>query len=543
MSSRTLRTIAGLSMIMVSSLLGVRAEAQSIYCGTPSAMPQAPPPPKTPPLCEPKECDKCTKSPCYVATGIYARTAVDLTIPTAGTFSLAASRLYDSSRVVDSPLGLGWSSSLTPRLYYATYLVTAPSTYSHEADVVLPDGVVYTFTIDGLGMFTPPAGRYDKLVRNGDGTYSLTLQHTRTVYSFTADGSLSSLTDDFGNVITWTYDSSGRVQRVADSAGSGRYIDLTWGADGRLSTLTDNSGRQIKYYYDSSDGTLTGVADPTVSGNASLRSTNYAYGPGRFGKVLTTISDRWSRVISTLVWYSDGRLKSYTDGAYDDASPASSVGEKYTYVYYQSLTTKSSSLGTVSYPYDAAGLVNPPNYINGQPTTVTSPTGGQSQFEYDALGRVTKVTSPVAVWWYSYDTAWPEQVASILPKDSNGNLQTNWAGWSYDYYGVGSPAPGALEHVWRVQSNTTSKDLVASYTYASHGRLASTTDESGALTWYSYNPAGDLVSIATSVSPNATLITYDVLGRPLTVTHDHHIRPAGSNSLGYPPKTKLGLHV
>lgn len=531
MSSRTVLTIA--CLVIMASLLGVRAEAQSVYCLTPTAVPQTPPPKSPPPICQPKECDKCTKSPCYVATGIYARDAVDLTIPTAGTFSLVASRLYDSSRIVDGPLGVGWSSSLTPRLFYATYLFAAPSTYSHEADVVLPDGVLYRFTVDASGVFSPPEGRYDKLVRNSDGTYSLTLQHTRTVYSFTADGSVSSLTDDFGNVLTWTYDSSGRVQRVADSAGSGRYLDLTWGADGRVSTLTDNSGRQIKYYYDSSTGTLTGVADPTVSGNASLRSTNYTYGTGRFGKVLTKITDRWNRVISSLEWYADGKLKSYTDGAYDDGAPSTSAGEKYTYEYHptapQPSTTKTSSLGAVSYNYDSTGLVDPLNYINGQPATVRGPTGGLSQFEYDALGRVTKATKPSpepstsgngsAVWWYTYDSTWPEQVASIIPKDSSGNLKTNWAGWRYDYYDTNSTTPGALWHVWRVQSDTVTKDLVATYVYTAHGRLASTTDDSSIVTLYGYNAAGDLTSITTSGAPSVTQIAYDSLGRPLTVTN------------------------
>src|SRR3954452_8326161 len=107
MLSRTFRTIA--CLIIVASLLGVRAEAQT-FCLTPTVVPQPPAPPSPPPICQPRECDKCTKSPCYVATGIYA------------------SRLYDSSRVTDGPLGLGWSSSLMPRLYYATYLFNAPNT-------------------------------------------------------------------------------------------------------------------------------------------------------------------------------------------------------------------------------------------------------------------------------------------------------------------------------------------------------------------------------------------------------------------------------
>jgi RHS repeat-associated protein len=524
MSSRTVLTIARL--FILASILGGRAEAQT-FCLTPTAVPQPPPPDSPPPICQPKECDKCTKSPCYVATGIYAREAIDLAIPTAGTFSLVASRLYDSSRIVDGPLGLGWSSGLMPHLYYATYLFAAPSTYSHEADIVLPDGVLYRFTIDGSGAFSPPAGRYDKLVRNGDGTYSLTLAHTRSVYRFAVDGSLASLTDDFGNVITWTYDSAGRVQRVADSAGSGRYIDVTWGADGRVSTLADNSGRQVKYYYDASDGTLAGVADPTVSANSSLRSTNYAYAPGRFGKVLTQISDRWNRVISALEWYGDGKLKSYTDGAYDGSS--TSTGEKYTYVYNPAMatTTKSNSLSSTSYQYDDSSLVNPWNYVNGQAITDTSPAGGQSQYQYDSLGRITAVTRPspepstsgngTVVWSYTYDATWPEQVASIMPKDLAGNPKTNWAGWRYDYYGANVSGAGALSQVWRVRSDAVTKDLFASYQYTSHGKLTNKTDENGIVTSYGYNAAGDLISITTSGTPSVTQFTNDALGRPLTV--------------------------
>jgi RHS repeat-associated protein len=523
MSPRTFLSIA--CLVISASLVCMAAEAQT-YCLTPTAVPQPPAPPSPPPICQPRECDKCTKSPCYVATGIYAQDAVDLTIPTAGTFSLIASRLYDSSRVTDGPLGVGWSSGLTPRLYYATYLVTAPSTYSHEADIEMPDGVMYRFTIDGSGAFLPPGGRYDKLLRNGDGTYSLTLQHTRSVYSFGPDGSLMTLTDDFGNVITWTYDSAGRVQRVADSAGSGRYIDLTWGADGRVSTLTDNSSRQVKYYYDSTDGTLTGVADPSVSANAALRSTIYAYGTGRFGKVLTQISDRWSRVISTLEWYSDGKLKSYTDGAYD-GSPTS-AGEKYTYAYNAAIatTTKSNSLSSISYQYDATGLVNPSNYVNGQPIS-SYPDGGQAQYQYDSLGRVTTVTTPspepptgsgTVVWGYTYDTVWPDQIASIIPKDLYGNLKTNWAGWRYDYNAASVAGPGALYRVWRVRSDTVTKDLVATFAYTSHGQLANVTDANGIVTAYGYNSAGDMTSITTSGAPSVTQFSYDAAGRPISRT-------------------------
>lgn len=526
MSLRTFATTA--SLFIAVALLCAPCEAQT-YCLTPTAVPQPPPPPSPPPACQPRECDKCTKSPCYVATGIYARDDVDLTIPTAGTFSLIASRLYDSSRLTDGPLGTGWFLSLTAHLYYATYLVTAPNTYSHEADIVMPDGVLYRFTIGSAGTFSAPFGRFDTLVRNADGTYALTLQNSRTVYRFSADGSITSLTDEYGNLINWTYDGAGHVLRVADGAGSGRYIDVTWGADGRIATLTDNSGRQVKYYYDPTNGTLSGVADPIVSGNGSLRSATYSYAQSRFGTLLTRIADRWNRVVSALEWYPEGKLKSYTDGFYDASNPAASSGEKYTYAYYPSTaggyTTKSNSLGLVSYPYDSIGLVNDSgqSYANGLPTH-----GGfrnLSSYEYDATGRITKVTSPspepsgsaTVVWWYTYDGTWPDKIASIIPKDAAGNLKTNWAGWKYDYHGTSDAAPGSLAAVWRVRSDTTTKDSVASYVYDSHGHLLQSYDDDAFVTGYLYNAYGDLVSV-TSPGGYTTQFTYDALGRVLSTT-------------------------
>src|SRR5258708_29424425 len=107
MQSRTFLTIA--CLVIVPSLLCVRAEAQPTFCLTPTAMPQTPPAPSPPPVCGPCP-ENCRESPCYVATGIYVTDATDLQIRTAGTVPLVASRLYDSSRGDDGPLGTGWSS-------------------------------------------------------------------------------------------------------------------------------------------------------------------------------------------------------------------------------------------------------------------------------------------------------------------------------------------------------------------------------------------------------------------------------------------------
>jgi YD repeat-containing protein len=373
---------------------------------------------------------------------MYVDDFLDLQIPTAGMYPLTMSRRYDSSGPSDGPMGAGWSSSLTAHLYYATYLLAAPSTYSYEADVVMPDGVLYQFTISG-STFTPPSGRHDTLVKNADGTYLLTPQFTRSVYKFNADGSLASLTDDYGNVITYTNDASGRLQRMADASGSGRYLDVTWGTDGRLASVTDNAGRVLKYFYEGGNGTLTSFSDPSVSSDSGQRSRYYGYVPGRFGPVLSRIEDRWHRVITDVEWYPSGQVKSYTEGRYDGTS--TSEGEKYTYQYFAGSVAKTDSFGSRNFPYNAAGLVS--NYTTydglGQLTGETTPFGTRS-YSYNARGNVSSTTDALATWTYAYDANFPDKVTSIT-----SNLPGIWAGWTYEYNAPGTTAAGALAKVFR----------------------------------------------------------------------------------------------
>src|SRR5260221_13833899 len=71
---------------------------------------QRKPAPPTPPVCEPKVCDRCSKSPCNLASGGYIDDFVDLQIPTAGRYPLTVSRRYDSNLAAKGALGTGWSS-------------------------------------------------------------------------------------------------------------------------------------------------------------------------------------------------------------------------------------------------------------------------------------------------------------------------------------------------------------------------------------------------------------------------------------------------
>lgn len=544
---KSIRLLLPLLGMLLMIAVDVRAQA---YCAPPKPMPQSAPPPPPPAVCQPQACNKCTTSPCYVDSGIYVNDAVDLSIPTNG-FSLLVARHYDSSLTDDGPLGIGWTSSLMPHLYYATYLYAA-NVYQYEADVVMPDGARYRFTANGDGTFTPPGGRRDTLARNADGTFTMTLQRSRSVYSFNAAGSFVSMADDFGNALAFTYDGNGRVQSVADASGSTRSLTVTWNPQGRIADVSDSSSpaRHIVYSYNP-DGTLAGVRDPATP--VGQQSSTYTYTSGRFAPVLSEIDDRWGRLVSRLSWYTDGKLMAYTDGAYDDSNPTASTGEKYTYNYYSpSATSKANSLGSVIHEYTSNGLITDHaqyDVATGSPTSTTDGAGVQTSYQYNSRGNVAVLTRSGVSWFYAYDANYTDLVSTITPKDSSGNILTNFASWLYEYNAPGDTAPGALKRVKRYNITRTATQTMAEYVYDAKGHVNSATEDllrvstfqydangnritatvAGQTTTYGYDPMGRMTSV-TDAAGHVASYTYDELDRVRTVTLP---RPSSTSTLNF----------
>lgn len=323
--------------------------------------------------------------------------------------------------------------------------------------------VVLTFTENPDGSYAPPSGRRDTLVHNGDGTWTLTLQHSRTAWLFSATGALTSITDEYGNVQSWSYDAQGRVQRLTDVT-TGRYVDVFYGADGRISGVQDNAARSVTYAY--TNGFLTTVTDPAG------RATHYAPVDGRFGPLLAEVEDEWGRTVSTMTYDATDRLTSYTEH-----------GETYTFDYSlvaQNKTIKrDSQLNTWELTSNASGNVTDRllpggatlhKEFNADGTTSLSrdEAGVETRYTYDAQGRVATVwrdalhNGPRTD--YTYDASFPDKVSTVTVMNPVTNLRDPaWQAWQYDTYQAGDPAPGALHHVYRVQTDGVTLDTVATY--------------------------------------------------------------------------------
>ncbi|HEX7151695.1 MAG TPA: RHS repeat-associated core domain-containing protein [Thermoanaerobaculia bacterium] len=551
-------------ILLLTLLVALPAAAENFCnnaskpCETDNILSHCYKPPQPDPVCEPKICGKCTKSPCYAGSGVYETSAHDLKIATTG-FPIEIRRLYQTSQAIDGEMGYGWTSSLSARLYYTAFLKAAPSTYQRDAWIRMPDGSFYRFADDGNGGFTAPKGRFDTLVLNPDGTWDLWLQRMRSHYHFDAGGNLLQMIDDYGNTLTWTY-TNDRVSRIEDTSGSGRYVDVTHGADGRISDVTDMTGRNVHYAYNG-NGVLVSVTNPLS------QVTAYAYGNGMHMPLLASVTDHWARNITSITYDAQDRVKTYTE-----------KGETYTYTYGAGggpVTTKADSGGNAwQYPSIAGGLVTgsqPPGgggseqvdyYPSGLVQLHTDPVGVKTHYTYDARGNPLTVTNdyqgPTAVQWrYVYDANFPDLAVTITPYNPSTNaVHPDWQARKFDYYPPGSTAPGALHHVHEVDNDGVTSRVVVTYTYDAGGRVLTRTGAAAETTTYTYDGNGNLATIEspanndngiepvvsytydalgrrtgeTDPDGNSGSTTFDLLDRPLTMTLP---KPSGASTLTF----------
>jgi YD repeat-containing protein len=153
---------------------------------------------------------RCVCDPIDTYSGKFSHTVSDVRIPGRG-LALAFSHTYNAGAAAQTgPLGYGWTDS-----YNWSLRVDGAGnlTITHE------NGSTVTFAPYGLGGYTPPSRVLATLVKNGDGTYTLTRAQSQNRYSFNASGQLAAETDRNGYVTSLAYNGSGQLTTVTDPAG------------------------------------------------------------------------------------------------------------------------------------------------------------------------------------------------------------------------------------------------------------------------------------------------------------------------------------
>jgi YD repeat-containing protein len=510
----------------------------------------------------------CSGDPVDDESGAFGESVQDLSIPGRG-LGLDWGRSYSSAAAgLDGPLGFGWAGT------YTAHLSVDQST--GNVTVVQEDGSQVVFTNNG-GTFSAPPRVQATLTLNGGGSYTLVRKGAETL-TFSAAGQLESLADRNGITTTLSY-SGGNLAWATDA--TGRSLAFTW-SGGHITQVTDATGRTVSYGYDNAGDltSVTDVAGGvTQYGYDSSHRLTSVLDPVQVaaGKhhPLTNVYDSSGRVTSQT-----DQLGHKTTFAYS-GDPSSQAGgttlvtdqsghqtlDSYEYGERASMTQGygTAAATTTTFRYDPATLgltdvsTSAPGDPNdhseqfgynaqGLPVTETDGLGQVTTLTYNSFGEVLTKTAPNA------SATGPTTVTTTDTYDSQGNLlttstplytsATGFTAQQTKYLRGDSARPDLvtaivdpLGHTTTFTydtagdqtSATTAEGRETTQTFDALGRVltivapagnASGADPARYTTTYTYDPAGHLLStsVADGAKPLVTTRTYDLDGRPLTVT-------------------------
>jgi RHS repeat-associated protein len=502
----------------------------------------------TPPKCPDCPCKlTCTfpsPSPCPTAAagpgaeislteGNLREPLPELAIKVARTLDLTLTyNSYDadgSHAQIDTVLGYGWTHSYNRFLFRQ----------GENIFYMEPTGTE-KFQLGPGGTYTAATGYFNKLVKNPDGSFTLTTKD-QTVYQFAiVPGTpfgfggplyrLLSITDRNNNTTTLTY-AGGNLVRITDTYG--RFLTLTSRPDGHLTKVTDQNMHTTTFDYDSSGRHLARITDPNG------QTMSYTY--NTLNQMLSR-TDRDGRRFTHQ--YENNLPVGMKDSASNSlfsltnssnwATSFQALVTTQTRVYVPSTTQKTDGRGQIwSYKYDANGYVTDEIAPDGATTsytydpatlrvaTITDANGHITSYEYDAQGNRTKITDALGhVSTFTYEPTFNMMTSMTDPKgrvttyeyDSHGNriketdplLQTRR--WTYDSHG-------------NVLKEKDKRGFVTSYEYDAGGNrnMITAPPPLGYITRMTYDSVGNL---KTRTDPNmhTTMFDYDGLNRLITQT-------------------------
>lgn len=456
-------------------------------------------------------------------------TVTDLVVPLTG-LPISIGRTYDSlERGHIGDFGYGWKLSIgNPRL--ETNLL-------HDVTLTLPGGRRTTFFFQPRSFgfpfnfllqpnYTPEPGTHGTLAGDGCGVLINSSSgvicfldvnpYSPTTYVYTdpagqeytmdANGTLRSIRDRTGNVLTYT------PNGIVSSIGNVN-VPFVRDGQGRITQITDPNGKIYRYNY-SAAGDLTGVVLPSET-----NPIGYTYDPSH---LITSGVDPRGNTSATTEYFPNGRLKSVTDGlgnttqfTYDTAAnitrmtnPDGGVVVSH-YDGYGLLLSETDPLNrTTSFQYDA----------NRNPIRVTDPMGRVTQFTYDGQGNQTSITDPLN---NARQIVYDSRSNPVSMTDPVGNVQTVTTDYNNLPAGLADSLGSLGGYVWDSKGNPLTRyDAMGretTFTYDQYGNKISETDPLGHSTSFTYDDMGRMLT-ATDPLGNTTTYVYDELGRTQTMT-------------------------
>ncbi len=491
----------------------------------------------------------------------------DLFVP-GRVLSLDISFTYSSvNRASDWGYGYGWTFNYN-RFYTAND--TSVTFYNSDGrrDVYKKSGTDY---IAPVGIFDKiinyATGKFKLVTKDGtvyyfdDATHKkLTkiIERNNNQLSLSYTGSvLSSITEASGRTITFTWIASRLSQVKADFSGAVKTIDYTYDAAGTLKSVKDPLGNIISYTY--IRGRLMGSLTDGNSNTTNILYTNN-------NAVSKLISCEGEKSIS----YNEAELKTYaTDRNSDNtfvttytfnnawnlvSKSGNCCGYNTTYSYDEDNNInqlKDANGHTTVYTYDARGnLISETDPLNqtvlytyestfNKITSITDKRGNKTEYTYDSRGNLLQVKEPLnTITNYTYDNNGdmrevtdPKSNKTSLSYDSYGNLITikdalnGITALTYDVWGNRLSQKDANNHTStfvydalnRITLFTGALGNINTYVYDANGNLLSVKDANNNTSGYIYD-SKDNPLIVTDAAGNNTIMQYDAVGNMIAFT-------------------------
>jgi len=379
----------------------------------------------------------------------------------------------------------------------------------------------------GGGTFTDQQGEFSTLVQNSGGGYTRTLTDgtqitfnssgyetatinlngLHTTYSYNGSNQLSTITDPYNNVTTFSY-SGGYLRTIKDPAS--RLTTFT-NSSGDLTAVEQADGSVTSYTYNSS-GSLTEIKDP-------------------LSNVVTISYDSADRV--STITEPDGDPQLFTNdqeagwtnsGTSSNPAAATLLAQATsTYTNPNGNTTTLRldwwGMGVTGVQVDALGDVATYDLnSNGLPTVAIDQVNRPDLFTYNSLGSMTKEVYPDGNnIQYTYN--------SESEPLTYTNADRNTYSYTYDSHGnntviedpLGNLTTMTYTSTGRVQSVTDPNHNITTYQYDSQDRLTTTINPGGTTLKYTYNNQGNETSV-TDERGNTTTYGYDALNRKTGMT-------------------------
>ena len=404
------------------------------------------------------------------------------------------------------PIAFGWTHC------YNLYVTEAAN---GDITVYEEDGRTHLFTKSGSS-YVHPAGVFETLVKNANGTFTLT-RHNQVKVNYAAlsgatAGKFTNRVDSNGNTVTPTYNASGELIEVMEA--SGRKLTFV-NTGGRITQITDPLNRNFDLAYAAGTNDLATITFPDTKTIALAYDANHR---------ITTLTNR-----SLQAWdytYLADRLKAHYPGTMSGA-----VKE---FIYGNPLTVLDQNGRKVENHRNASGelwksIADPGvGRLNLTTTrtfdsqhnvlTATNPRGKVTTMTWDSNGNTLTITDPLnRVITMTYDarnnrltlrdhanhlTTWEYSLQNNLTKTIDA--LSNQAIMTYDAFG------GLLSVLFNGHTTNFLRDAVGNLT-----RLTNPLSQQ----WnYEYNVMGwqtkriDALTRSTTYDHNdfgqVTLITY-----------------------------------